>query len=114
MSLLPFAASLWIFLAGLHGIVTSRNLLHLIGCLWLAQTSTYVLLLSLGYRRDASAPIFADVPAGTPVVDPVVQSLALTDIVVGVVVSALLFSLAVQAHKRFGTLDPEGLFRLRG
>ena len=40
-------------------------------------------LLSLGYRVGGSAPIFADKPPGSPAVDPVVQALVLTDIVVG-------------------------------
>lgn len=86
MRFLPYAASAWLFLAGLYGIVTSKNFIHLISCLWVAQTSTYVLLLSVGFRTGATAPIFAEIPMGTPVVDPVVQSLVLTDVVVAVVV----------------------------
>jgi hypothetical protein len=31
---------------------------HLIGCFTVVQSSTYVLLLSIGYRTDAGAPIF--------------------------------------------------------
>jgi multicomponent Na+:H+ antiporter subunit C len=54
------------------------------------------------------------VPPGTPAVDPVVQALVLTDIVVEVTVTALLLALAIQAHKRFGTLDPDELRVLRG
>jgi multicomponent Na+:H+ antiporter subunit C len=42
-------------------------------------------------------------------VDPVVQALTLTDVVVGTTVTALLLALAVQAHKRYGTLDPQDL-----
>ena len=75
-------------------------------CLAVVQSSTYVLLLSVGYRGGAGPPIFADVPPGTPAVDPVVQALALTDIVVGATVTALLLALAAQVHKRLGTLDP--------
>jgi multicomponent Na+:H+ antiporter subunit C len=78
------------------------------------QSSTYVLLLTIGFRTGATAPIFLDVPVGTPAVDPVVKALALTDVVVGATVSALLLALAVQAHKRHGTLDPEEFRALRG
>jgi multicomponent Na+:H+ antiporter subunit C len=42
-------------------------------------------------------------------VDPVVQALVLTDIVVGATVSALLLAIALQLHKRRNTLDPEEL-----
>ena len=69
-------------------------------CLQVAQSSTYVLLLAIGYREGGEAPVFSDIPPGTPAVDPVVQALTLTDVVVGATVSALLLALAVQAHKR--------------
>lgn len=114
MSLLPYAVAIWLFLVGLWGVVTSRNLIHLIICLAVLQSSTYVLLLAIGYRAGAAAPIFADIPVGTPAVDPVVQALTLTDVVVEATVSALLLALAVQAHKRFGTLDPDELRAMRG
>jgi multicomponent Na+:H+ antiporter subunit C len=114
MTFLPYAVAVWLFLVGLYGVVTSRNLIHMVTCLAVVQSSTYVLLLSVGFRRDATAPIFLDVPVGTRAVDPVVSSLALTDVVVGATVAALLLALAVQAHKRHGTLDPEALRTLRG
>jgi multicomponent Na+:H+ antiporter subunit C len=113
MRYLPYAVAGWLFLVGLYGIVTSRNLIHLVVCLSVVQSSTYVLLLAIGYLEGGSAPVFADVPVGTPAVDPVVQALTLTDVVVGVTVSALLLALAVQEHKRFGTLDPDRLRALR-
>ena len=37
------------------------------------------------------------------------QALALTDVVVGAAVTALLMALSVQVHKRAGTLDPDAL-----
>lgn len=114
MSFLPYAVAAWLFLIGLYGIVTSRHLVHLIVCLSVAQSSTYVLLLSIGYLTGAGAPIFANVPADTPTVDPVVQALTLTDIVVGATVMALLLALAVQIHKRRGSLDPKHLRPMRG
>ncbi|MFF4381676.1 sodium:proton antiporter [Kitasatospora sp. NPDC001547] len=114
MSLLPYLVAGWILLAGLYGLVTSRNLVQAVGCLAVAQSSTYVLLLAVGYRRDATAPVFSDLPTDAPVVDPVVQALTLTDIVVGATVTALLLSLVIQLRKRHGTVDPEELTGLRG
>jgi multicomponent Na+:H+ antiporter subunit C len=109
VSFLPYAVAAWLFGAGLYGVVTSRNLIHLIVCLTVLQSSTYLLLLAVGYRGGGKAPIFADIPQGTKVVDPVVQALTLTDVVVEATVVALLLALAIQAHKRFGTLDPDQL-----
>jgi multicomponent Na+:H+ antiporter subunit C len=53
-------------------------------------------------------------PTSTPVVDPVVQALTLTDIVVGATVTALLLAIAVQIAKRHGTVDPDELVSLEG
>jgi multicomponent Na+:H+ antiporter subunit C len=86
---------------------------HLIGCISVVQSATYVLLLSAGFRWGAGPPIFYDHPPGTPAVDPVVQALVLTDIVIGATVTALLLAIALQLHKRRGTLDPEELRPLR-
>jgi len=99
---------------GLYGVATTRNMIQLVGCLFVAQSSTYLLLLSIGFRAGATAPIFYDVPPGTPVVDPVVQALTLTDVVVEAAVSALILVFAVQGAKRTGSLDPGRLVPLKG
>ncbi|HTH96697.1 MAG TPA: NADH-quinone oxidoreductase subunit K, partial [Stellaceae bacterium] len=83
LSMLPWLVAAWLFGVGLYAIATSRNVIHLIGCLSVVQSSTYVLLLAAGYRKGAGAPIFYTHPPGTPAVDPVVQALVLTDIVIG-------------------------------
>jgi multicomponent Na+:H+ antiporter subunit C len=114
MQVFPFLVVVWILAVGLYGIVTSRHLIHLIMCLIVVQSSTYVLLLGVGYKTGAVAPYFFDIPVGTPSVDPVVQALALTDVVVEAAVTALLLAFAIQAHKRFGTLDPHELVQLKG
>lgn len=114
MGMFPFVVAAWVLAVGLYGVVTSRHLVHQVICLIVVQSSTYVLLLAVGYKTGAVAPYFSDISLHTLAVDPVVQALALTDIVVEAAVTALLLSFAVQAHKRFGTLDPEQLKQLQG
>jgi multicomponent Na+:H+ antiporter subunit C len=111
---LAYLVAVWLLVAGLYGVITSRHLVHLILCLGVMQASTYVLLLAIGWRTGGAAPIYVDIPASTPVVDPVVQALTLTDVVVEATVVAVLLALTVQAHKRFGTCDPDELGALRG
>ena len=82
--------------------MTSHHLVHLVICLSVVQSSTYLLLLGIGYRTNGAASIFVDIPLNTKAVDPVVKALTLTDVVVGAAVTALLLALAVQAQKRFG------------
>lgn len=115
MSSLPYLAAGWICVVGLYGVITSRNLIHLAVCLTVTQSSTYVLLASIGYVRGAGAPVFTGgVKPGTKAVDPIVQALTLTDIVVSVVVLALILALALNAHRDAGTIDPNELSEMQG
>lgn len=113
MSLYPYVVAAWLLGVGLYGVITSRNYLHLIMCLTVIQASTYVLLLAVGYLNGGKAPIFADIPLHSRVVDPIVQALTLTDVVVEATVVALLLALVVQAHKRYGSVDPDAIVRMR-
>jgi multicomponent Na+:H+ antiporter subunit C len=113
MSFLPYAVAAWLFIVGLWGIVSSRNLVRTVLSLTVVQSSTYLVLVGIGYRAGGQAPIVADIPASSKLVDPVVQVLVLTDIVIEATVTALLLALVVQAHKRFGSIDPSELRALR-
>lgn len=113
MSFAPFAAAAWLFVIGLYGVVSSQNLLRTVLSLTVVQSATYLVLLGVGYRHGAQAPIVADISTSSRLVDPVTQVLVLTDIVIEATVTALLLALVVQAHKRFGSVDPADLRALR-
>jgi multicomponent Na+:H+ antiporter subunit C len=113
MSFLPFAAAGWLFVIGLWGVVSSQHLVRTVLSLAVVQSSTYLVFLGVGYRTAAKAPIVADIPANSRLVDPVVQVLVLTDVVIEATITALLLALVVQAHKRFGSVDPAELRALR-
>ena len=113
MSFLPFAVAAWLFTAGLCGVVLSRNLVGTVLSLTVVQSSTYLVLVGVGYRSAGKAPVVADIPPVEKLVDPTVQVLVLTDIVIEATVTALLLALVVQAHKRFGSVDPAELRPLR-
>jgi multicomponent Na+:H+ antiporter subunit C len=116
LSVYAYVVAVWLLFIGAFGIVRSRNLIHAVLSLSVSQSGTYVLLLSIGYQRGASPPVFGE-PATKPtanVVDPVIQAMTLTDVVVSATVTALLLALAVQIRKRQGTLDPDELRSLRG
>ncbi|HEX5225483.1 MAG TPA: cation:proton antiporter subunit C [Solirubrobacteraceae bacterium] len=113
MSFLPFAVAAWLFVIGLWGVVSSRDLVRTVMCLTVVQSSTYLVLLAVGFRSGGKAPIVADIPAVSRLVDPVVQVLVLTDVVIEATITALLLALVVQAHKRFGSVDPNDLRPLR-
>jgi multicomponent Na+:H+ antiporter subunit C len=114
MSWLPYAVAAYVILLGFYGMATSRNLVHAVVCLSVAQSGTYVLLIGIGFRTGGTAPVFGDIALGRRVVDPVVQALVLTDVVVNAAVTALLLAVAMQLHKRHGTVDPDELSSLQG
>lgn len=103
----------WLLLIGCVAIARSRDLVHTVVSLSICQSGTYVLLLGVGYQNGARAPILST-PSKVAVVDPIVQAMTLTDIVVSATVTALLLALTVQIAKRHGTVDPDELRSLRG
>jgi multicomponent Na+:H+ antiporter subunit C len=114
MHFLAYGVAVWIFSVGVYGAIVSRNLIHLAMCLTVTQSSTYILLLSIGYRDHGTAPIWKGFLNRTKGVDPVVQSLTLTDIVVSVTVIALILALGLDAEKDVGSVDPDELVGLHG
>lgn len=106
----------WLLFIGAFGIMRSKNLICSVVCLAVSQSGTYVLLLSVGYQWGASPPLFGE-PATKPtlhVVDPLVQAMTLTDIVVSATVTAMLLAIAIQIHKRQKSVDPDELNAIRG
>ena len=112
MTILVYAVVAWVFAIGIYGAIISRNLIHLALCLTVTQSSTYILLLAIGFTHGGGAPIFEDVKLGTAAVDPVVQSLTLTDVVVSVTVIALILALALDVHRQSDSIDPDEISTL--
>jgi len=108
MTIFPYIVASWLLLIGLFGLVRSRNLVHLTNCIAVVQASSYVFLISIGYRTGGQPPITVH-KTSAPYVDPVVQALTLTDIVVGTTVAALLLAIAVQLKNQKGTIDPDDI-----
>lgn len=100
-----FIASFGLFLIGLYAVLSKRNLIKMIIGLDLMETGVNLFLISLGYVKDGSAPIFEKSISQVTMVDPVPQALVLTSIVIGVSVTALALSLSVKLYEKSGTLD---------
>lgn len=114
MTYVMYGGAAWLLLAGCYGLVTSRHLVHTVVSLIVCQSSTYLVLLGVGYRKGGTAPVFGDRSPTKKVVDPVVQAMTLTDVVVSATIIALLLAITIQTHKRHGTVDPDELLSLRG
>lgn len=93
---------------GLWAMLTQRNLFKIIIGFSIIDTGIHLVIVSVGYIRGRTAPIL-DEAVGTAgaagsVVDPLPSALVLTAIVIGLAVTALMLTFAVQLHRRRGSL----------
>ena len=117
-----YLAAAALFCTGLYVVLTRRNLIKIVMGLSLMEASTYLLMISLAYRADSTAPVLLSPPTGrTPaqlargnVADPVLQNFCLTAIVIGVAVSAVFLSVAVRIAQHYRTLDSDRVRKMRG
>jgi multicomponent Na+:H+ antiporter subunit C len=117
MFAINYFAAILLFLMGLYGLVKEKNVVRMILNLGLMESATYLFLIALGYRAGGTAPIFYEanmVPGETTAVDPIVQALTLTSIVIGVVTLAMALALVIQLARHYRTLDAERMRELRG
>ena len=98
-----------IFLVGLWGMVSRRNLVKKVMALNIASTAIVLFFVYHGSRSGETAPIVSESPA--PMVDPLPQALMLTAIVVGVCAISLALALVYRLYGKHGTLDIRAIER---
>ncbi|GAB6100299.1 NADH-quinone oxidoreductase subunit K [Halanaerocella petrolearia] len=101
-----------LFSLGLYTVLTYKNLIKIIIGINVMESSLILLLLTVGYKPEGTAPII-DQHYQT-IVDPIPQSLALTAIVIGASMTALMLFLTVKLNKKYNTLDISEIRRLSG
>jgi len=107
---------------GLYTVLTRRNLIKMIMGLSLMEASTYLLLISMAYRRGSTPPVLLAPPHGQTaislshgnVADPVIQNFCLTAIVIGVAVTAVFLSVAVRVAQHYRSIDADDIGAMRG
>ena len=97
-----YLGSIALVVIGIYIVIAKKNLIKIIIGLDIMDTGVNLLLISVGYVKNATAPI-ENVPG--PYVDPIPQALVLTAIVIGVSVMALALSIAIGIYKKTGTLE---------
>ncbi|MEJ5186018.1 MAG: cation:proton antiporter subunit C [Candidatus Geothermincolales bacterium] len=106
-----YAVAMVLFCVGLYTVIMRRNIIKKIIGLNIMETSVFLFLISIGYRKGGVAPIHAEGLDPSRMVNPLPQSLILTGIVVAVSVTALALSMVILLYRQFGTLDVSRLFR---
>lgn len=107
---------------GLFIVLTRRNLIKIIMGLSLIESSSYLLLISMAYRRGSTAPVLLNPQHGETVAqlvkgnvaDPVLQNFCLTAIVIGVAVTAVFLTIAVRVSQHYQSLDSDRMREIRG
>ncbi|MDG6220928.1 MAG: cation:proton antiporter subunit C [Candidatus Thermoplasmatota archaeon] len=113
MGQLPFLVTALLIGIGLYICLFRRNIIKIIMGVSLMSSGVNLFLVSLGYTRGGSAPIFTQAP-NTDMVMPTTQALTLTSIVIGVATTALMLAFAVMIYKHYKTLDANKIRRLKG
>ena len=103
-----------LFLVGLYGVLTRRNIIKIIIGLSFMEFSTFLFLLLIGYIEAGAAPILSKTGEPVHFVDPLPQAMVLTAIVIALAANAMLLAIAVRLYKKYGTFDIGKINELKG
>jgi multisubunit Na+/H+ antiporter MnhC subunit len=98
-----------LFLIGLWGMLTRRNILRIIISFSLMDTGIHIVIVSIGYVTNRTAPIIDAAvnasDAASRVVDPIPSALVVTAIVIGLSVTAVMLAYAIRLYESKKTLS---------
>lgn len=122
MIVVNYVAAALLFALGLVTVLGRRNVVKIVMGLSLMESSTYLLLVSLAYRRGGTAPVLAGRPDGTTesdlvhgkVADPVLQNFCITAIIIGVAITAVFLTVVVRLAQHYRSVDANDMRELRG
>ena len=108
-----------LFMVGLYGALTQRNLIKIIVGVAIMEYAVNLFLILIGYRgANPVAPIEDAEHTGAAftaaAVDPFPQAMVLTAIVISLGTLALLVAIALRLYHKYGTYDVTEIRRLRG
>ena len=103
---------IFLMMIGLYIVICRDNLARKVIGLNVFQTSVFVLFISIGAVRAATAPILA--VGFTEYANPLPHVLILTAIVVGVATTSLALALIVRINEAYGTIDEEQIQAMNG
>jgi len=109
-----FVLCLILFIIGLYGVVTKRNLIKIILGIAIMEYSVNLFFILIGYVKGATAPILGKAFPKGPFVDPLPQAMILTAIVIGLATTALLLAVAIRLYRKYGTFDIRKINSLKG
>lgn len=94
-----------LFLVGLFGMMTNKNIIKIIMSLTVAENGVLVFFISVGYVIGGQTPIITD--DVTNPVDPLPQAMMITMIVINLCLTALSLTIAAWIYHKYKTLNVE-------
>lgn len=112
--MIPYYLCFLLFLVGLYGVITRRNLVKIAISLSVMEFSIFLLLALTGYREEGVAPIVDSADPVKMYVDPLPQAMVLTAIVIGLATTAMIMAVIIRIYRKYGTFDIREIKNLRG
>jgi len=109
---IPYVVVILLFCLGMYTIITKKNLIQIVIGFTISESSLILLFMLVSYKPGGTAPILDK--SYELVVDPIPQALALTTIVIGGSVTAVMLALVIKIYKRYGTLNIDEVRKLKG
>ena len=112
--MIVYLLCLILFLVGLYGVITRRNLIKIAISLSVMEFSIFLFLALIGYIDGGVAPIVDPADPVRLYVDPLPQAMVLTAIVIGLATTAMLMTVIIRIYRKYGTFDIREIKNLRG
>ncbi|MDD5687761.1 MAG: sodium:proton antiporter [Elusimicrobia bacterium] len=107
-----------LFCVGLYAILIKRNLIKIIIGLTIMEYAVNLFLVLIGYKYNATFPIFSRQNVATQqplnMVDPLPQAMVLTAIIIGLAVTVILVGIAIRLYEKYKTFDIAEIRKLKG
>ena len=117
-----YGAAILLIIIGLYAVITKKNLIKIVLGLSIIDSGVNLLFITMGFVKHGTAPIFSPMvmekfknvqAAAQGMVDPVVQALVLTAIVIGFGVTAVALALVLRLYRHHNTTNIDEIRNLK-
>ena len=108
-----YGSAILLIMIGLYAALIKKSLIKIVIGLSIVDSGIHLLMIAIGYVKDGTAPIFSGDALSENMVDPVLQALVLTAIVIGFAVTAVALSLVIRLYRHHGTLEIDEIKNLK-
>jgi multicomponent Na+:H+ antiporter subunit C len=108
-----FLLALVLFSVGFYAVIVKRNIIKIIIGVAVMGYAVNLLMLLTGFRAQGTIPLAAS-GAKTVTVDPLMQAVVLTTVVLGLAMTVLLVALALRLYAGYHTIDVAEIRKLNG